>query len=162
MTALKEVLTRLPALKQDELAQVEARVALLRKGPPPKQDSDWLLEGIAVELRRRGLWAQKTIPPALLPKGYAQTSADVRDFLLKGVKEQLRPVEKTALGALAGAALVDLLQRRNIPVGPKSVLGALSRTGTALEEAFPGYWSSGALGVCLKLTKASPRGRRTD
>lgn len=158
MSALKEVLTRLPTLKAAELAQVEARLVLLKKSTPtPGQD--WLLEGITFELRRRGFWTQNTVPPSLLPKGYKELGEASRTFLLKGVKQDLKPVERLALGALAGAALIALLERRGVPVGPKSVLGALNRVGTALEEAFPGYWAAGALGVCLKLGGASPRGR---
>jgi hypothetical protein len=148
---LKDILAALPSLKPEELAQVQARLALL--AAKPKDGEDWLLQGISIELKRRGLWSgPSTLPRRMLPTGYAEKAEVTRAFLLKGLgKKAPRGVELIALGALAGAAIVELLTRRGIPVSPTSVLNALNRVGPALEEAFPGYWASAALGVCLKL-----------
>ena len=151
MGALREILTRLPQLTALELEQVRLRLDVLGK-KPQIEGEDWLLNGISVELRRQGLWTRPgVIPRNMLPPGYAEKAASARAYLTRGVSRNLRNNEQVALGALACAALVERLNRAKVPVTPGTVLRSLDQLGGALEEAFPSYWGSAALGVCLRL-----------
>jgi hypothetical protein len=87
----------------------------------------------------------------MLPPGYAAQAEKAREYLLKGMGRKLRYNEQIALGALAGSSIVERFNRVGVPASPRAVLNSLNQLGPALEEAFPGYWSSAALGVCLKL-----------
>ena len=153
MTELTEVLKRLPRLAPSELARVQARLALLTKPFQDSDNEDWLLAGISIELRRRGVWSGSgSIPRNLLTPGYATKAQEAREFLLKGVgANKLRRNEQIALGILAGAAIVDRFNRVGVPLSPRAILNSLNQLGPALEDAFPGYWGNAALGVCLKL-----------
>ena len=151
------VLKNLPKLGRPDLEKVRQRVVFLlgvaaSKGHSPEQD--WLLDGITNELRRRGLWARtSTIPAKLLPDGYAEKSAVVREHLLKGLaKPNPKPVERMALGGLAAAALADYLTKVQVPVGPKTLLNNVEKIPLALEESFPGYWAQKLLGFCVKVS----------
>ena len=152
MGDIQEVLGRLPRLTPSELAQVQQRLALLGVNKTEEVSEDWLLQGITIELRRRGIWTGSgPIPRRLIPPQNNTNSEKARDNLLAGVRLKLRNAEQLALGALAGGALAELLLRRKVPVTPGTVLKSIEQLGSALEDAFPGYWGSAALGVCLRL-----------
>src|ERR1035437_940639 len=103
------VLKYLPKLGRPDLEKVRQRTVFLLGVAAPKgnhPEQDWLLDGLTSELRRRGLWARtSTIPAKLLPDGFAEKSAVVRVYLLKGLaKPNPRPVERMSLGGLAASA----------------------------------------------------------
>ena len=158
MSSFADVLRRLPEFSGAERKQLQLRLDLLDKDAQlatnarTASENDWLLFGISTELHRRGLWpGSGVIPRSMLPPGYAVKAREAREYLLKGVGRKLRSNEQIALGALAGASIVERFNRVGVPVSPRAVLNSLNQLGPALEEAFPGYWSSAALGVCLKL-----------
>lgn len=151
---LKEVLRRLPKLTKAELAQVKVRATFLLGDASTEiaTSQDWLLDGVTLELRRRGLWPHSSaLPKRFLPSNYAETASHVREHLLKGVgAAKLRPHEGMALGSVAAAALADYLVRGRIPVTSKTLLLNLDKIPVALEAAFPGYWAAALLGFCFK------------
>lgn len=149
---LPSVLRVLPKLKLAELEQIRKRIDfLLGTKPKCEESQDWLLEGLAVELRRRGLWTAGRIPARLIPSNYSDKSETVRQHLLKGLAEpNPRLIERMSLAGLAGSVLMDYLQKIHVPVTPKTVLINIEKMPVALEGAFPGYWSQKLLGFCIK------------
>lgn len=158
-SSLQEILRQLPSLTKKELEEIRlkagALLSLSSEAPPSALTEDWLLDGITLELRRRGLWLRTyPIPKKLLPDGYSAKASAVRSHLLKGVGTTVvNPAQRMSLGELAGSALADFLLRRKVPVGPKTLLGNVEKVPGALEEAFPGYWEQGLLGFCLMVRR---------
>ena len=149
---LKQILARLPKLTLPELTQVKSRLSFLTGTEAKPKQQDWLLEGFARELLRRGLWASSgALPARVFPADWAAKAEVVRTHLLKGYNgNKPRAVELVALGALAGQVLSDYLVRAQVPLSPKTLLGAVEKVPLALEYAFPGYWAAGLLGFCIK------------
>jgi len=149
---LKAVLDNLPKLSNAELNSVRQRLSFLLggEGKAKPVTNDWLLEGITSELRRRGLWMKAyPLPQKLMPDGYADKAAFVREYLIKGCgADRLKSVELLVLGQVATGALADYLKRAKTPVSPKTLLSNVDKIPAALDAAFPGYWTAGALSVC--------------
>lgn len=150
------ILKHLPNLKAKELAQVKDRINFLLgiSGEIPKPiyvGNDWLLEGLTVELRRRGLWLKSyPLPAPLLPQDYPAKGEAVRQHLIKGIGQaKLVNGDTRALGVLGASVLMAYLTKIKVPVGPKTVLNNLDKIPLALEESFPGYWAGGMLKSCL-------------
>jgi hypothetical protein len=147
---LKAVLEMLPQLTPNELVVVNMRLQLLLPKKAKASDKDWLLAGLAAELKRRGILASPQIPSAFLPKDFAGTSEHIRLFLTKGLgKFPYKTVHLHALGRLAAEALVEELIRQKIPLTPKTLTAQVGSIPRALDNAYPGYWQSAALAVCL-------------
>lgn len=146
---LAEVLRRLPKLSSSDLDQISSRISFLRDTSVSASPAeyDWLMEGFMSELRRRGLWSGALAPrKSVIPGSYAKASAEVRAYLLQNLKTvKLRPMELSALGTLAGSALVDYLTKARVPIGVKTLLLNADKVPAALENAFPGYWAAGLL-----------------
>ena len=149
---LKQILARLPKLTLPELAQVKSRLSFLSGAEVKPKQQDWLLEGFTRELRRRGLWASSgALPVKAFPTDWTAKTEIVRTHLLKGYNgNKPRAVELVALGTLAGQVLADYLVKVQVPLSPKTLLGAVEKVPLALEYAFPGYWTAGLLGFCIK------------
>lgn len=149
---LSSVLKTLPKFKPAELEQIRQRISfLLGTKPKSKDNQDWLLEGITIELRKRGLWAGGMLPQRLTPTDYPAKAELVKQHLLRGIADpNPRLIERMSLAGLAGAVLMDYLQKIRVPVTPKTVLINIEKVPVALEEAFPGYWSQKLLGFCIK------------
>lgn len=154
---LSTVLLALPQLNADELKVVRSRVgassslagsstveATLGNG------GDYLLEGLCQELRRRGaLGREKRLPARLIPQGYAEKAADVRDYFAKHLGT-LSAGELSALGQLMGEALALYLEKRGVPIAPSTLLNNISKVPTAVDAAFPGYLEAGVLSSCWR------------
>lgn len=155
MSDLQEIIRRLPKLAPKELEQVRQRIQLLggaSSSPKKAEQQDWLLDGFASELNRRGLWArQLKLNNPIVPSNYPQKAEGVRAHLLEGFdKERPRMVELVALGQLGAQALVDHFIRIRVPVSPKILLNNVEKVPEALENSYPGYWRSRRLGFCLE------------
>lgn len=158
MSPLASVLQTLPTLSTKDLEVVTGRVKALlpmtgRSGVVTRDtDSvkDYLLEGVHIELRKRGIIGQRDrILQRNFPTHYTDTSLAVRNNL-ESFLPDLRYVEKIALGTLAASVLASWLEERNIPVGPKTMLNNVSNIPLSLEQSFPGYLRSGLLHLCWK------------
>lgn len=153
MSELQEVIRRLPHLSKSELGEVRKRLQVLGvvdKAPGVDKD-DWLLTGISEELRKRGVWAKGLTVPTEISKNYATKAKAVREHLLAGFAvPPARMAELMALGALAGQVLAQWLVRHKVPVRAKTMLDNVEKLPAALEDAFPNYWASRALGICLE------------
>lgn len=151
---LLEVLNRLPKLAPEECAQVRQRLAFLAPEttvPLPTDKEDWLLEGLTQELRRRGLWMRAyPIPKKLLPEGFAEKSQAARAYLEKGAPGMKRREERVALAGMAAQVLVDYMVELKVPVSPKTLLNFAAQVPSAMERAFPGYWTNGLLGFLVR------------
>lgn len=144
--SLKKVLELLPELSKKDLEHVKNRVAFLSgSGSTPSPEDDWLLEGLALELKRRGLGSGNLVKVLRLqlPKNYAETSIEMQGFLRRGCpQKEFTRAEKLALGALAGYVLAEYLLAAKVPVGPRTLVTNVGKIPQALEKSFPGYWSS--------------------
>lgn len=154
---LDEVLKRLPKLAAADLDKVALRITFLRGGTPAKNSAseyDWLMEGFLVELRKRGLWTGNSAPKKLISYQYLEKAAEVRAFLLQGLgRGKLSAPEQLLVGALAGAVLIEYLSKAKVNVTLKVLLLNVDKVPTALEAAFPGYWSAKLLAFCLTSKK---------
>lgn len=149
MSSLQTVFKLLPALSAKELVEVRQRLDLLAPKKPSTGVDDWLLLGLTKELQKRGLLSGCYYGP-IMPKDYAVKADEARTFLLKGyVNDKPATVERLALGQLAGFVLAEYLPKLKIPLGPKTLLINIDKIPVALEESFPGYWASRALGLCI-------------
>lgn len=153
-SSLQIIFRLLPTLSSAEMLELRKRVILLSSESSPVTKS-WLLEGVTLELRRRGLWAGTLVPKHLLPSGWQRDAEAAENYLLEGLgKKNPTRTDKIALGALAASAIIDRLTRQKFhPVSPspKKVLASISQVAIAMDDAYPGYWGSAAFGLCLKL-----------
>jgi hypothetical protein len=161
-TGLTNILHTLPNLSPQDLQQLitKAKACLILNGQPtvpseaplplPKySNQDYLLEGIHSELRRRGLLGKNArLPERAFPSGYVQASYTVRQHLEEQMN--LKGVDRTALGQLAGRCLADWLELRNIQVRPKLMLLNISNVPVAIDYSYPGYLEAGLLPLCWR------------
>jgi hypothetical protein len=78
------------------------------------------------------------IPRNMLPPRHPEKAKAAKAYLLRGVGRDLRKNELVRLGAMAGSALVERLERMKIPVTPGTVLRSLDHVASAVDDAFPG------------------------
>lgn len=151
-SSLQMIFRLLPTLSSAEISELRKRVTLLSSVASPQAKS-WLLEGMTIELRRRGLWSGQMVPKHLLPSEWQRDAEAAERYLLEGLgAKNPTTTQKIALGALAASAIIDRLTRQKFPpVSPKTVLASISQVAIAMDDAYPGYWGSAALGICLKL-----------
>lgn len=154
------LLRQLRELPPEQWNTIQARVTAFHKlgctssptyalGRSSDSDEDYLLTGIYIELRRRGLLGRNaTIPPSAWPSKFKKTSAEVRQNIQFHFDRQLSPVEQAALGRLCGQTLAAYLEKRGIPISPNSMLSSVGKIPLALDHAFPGYLASGLLAYC--------------
>lgn len=164
MTDLSTVLRVLPTLSPTELQQIRGKTgALLSLGGGAAMAStsetvvrlelDYLLDGVIVELRRRGLVSQKfKLPPSLITPAYRQASLEVREHLSEYVGK-LTAAENAALGKLCAESLARYLDRGNVPLSPSTMLKNIAKVPTAVDSSFPGYLETGSLSFCWKKKK---------
>lgn len=164
MSGLEVILPLLPKLTKDERVQVMARLKLLDSSASNESAStDWLREGLTQHLKSVGAWSGSgPIPNAIIPTAYTSKAEELRAFLLQGAGADLSTAHQLALGRMAGDVLGRWLRGMNRPVTINTLFSAVSQLGPALEEAFPGYWRSGMLGLCIGMSgeTINSRGRR--
>ena len=153
---MKQVASLLLDLQPDELKQIRLRVttllsgktAAVLSGKPVTQD--WLLEGITLELRRRGLWSQKAkLPVKGLAPNYLDAASLICEQLLKAMQGPMPATLQMQLGLLVARALADYLLLIHVPVGPKTMLQNVDKLLLAVDESYPGYVEAGILRLCL-------------
>ena len=160
MTAAKDqIIALIPKLGPAELAEVQA--ALKFNGAmqgasdaPLLMSSDWVLNGIATYLIRRGLieaqgalWGLKKRDAY---KAYIHKLAPVAAFLarLEGqVKTHTR--HRPQLAAICATALADWLEKRSI-FSVSTMLSQIDKLPEALDEAYPGYVKAGLFSFVLR------------
>lgn len=151
------VLRTLPSLEPAQLQQLRGKIGALLglsgvKELPPDVPvvSDYLLNGVVYELRRRGLLGSSSgLPHRLRTSEYSRLSADVQKHLDQNVGP-LTVVEATALGQLAVRALASYLERGNIPISPSTLINNISKVPIALDASYPGYLEAGLLSCCWR------------
>jgi hypothetical protein len=158
MTAdLTEILRRLPRLAPSELEKVAGRLTALRGTASVKADNapDWLLDGIIIELRRRGVIGPTARPGLAQMRAFApdyvNQSEEVRAGLLQGIRYKPRPPELSQLGAFAARALADDLEGGPAPVCLEVMVRNLPKMLGAVDNCFPGYLGCGLLGHLMRL-----------
>ena len=160
MTSAKaQIVALLPKLAPAELAEIITAAKLAGSlgaiEPQPSLHSDWVLDGIATYLIRKGLLAPAGAIQSLRRrdayKPYLSKLPAVAVFLARLERDQLggKSRYRTQLGLVCADALADLLQKR----GYFSVSGMLSQIDKlpeALDEAYPSYIESGLFGMFLR------------
>lgn len=130
-------------------AKIDAYHKLAGDAPATKPAStdDYLLAGIYVELRRRGLLAEGArlrVPPRFHP-----ASELVRGHL-EARTGPLKPPQRFGLGQVAIRALAEYLERAQVPIGPTVLFNCVGKVPTALEASFPGYLEAGLIQYCCR------------
>jgi len=158
--SLETILQELPSLAAADLEHVRDKAAaVLAMGPrgstkSPKQVShdNYLLDGIAHELKRRGILARDELLQAAHRYPDSIKRAEAIWAHLMGRMPGLRAVEMAALGKLVGRTLAEWLETRSKPVAvsPGTMVRNLSNVLVALDSAFPGYLEAGLLSWCWK------------
>lgn len=153
--ALKQQLSNLPPEELKQLrAYIGARLQFVTEAPPATKGSghaypgDYLLDGIAYELSRRGIapMSGKSIPTRVLPADYPNQSAETREYL-EHLLPALKPADRVALGRIAAYTLAEWLIKVHIPVALRTMTSNVRKMPAALDDAFPGYLSAGLLSM---------------
>ncbi len=149
---LDEVLARLPSLSAKEREIAGHRLLALAVTDVPKNEPDWLFDGIIKELQRRGILG--TYRVTLRDAGesaqtYSYYAGAVKTALLEGIRYKPKPPELISLGALAARALADDLEHGPAPISLKVLLRNTDRIPSAVEKSFPGYLGCGLLGQVI-------------
>ena len=152
--AFQQAAKLLPSLSVDELKQLRAHAGerIGNKSERIKGAVDYYLEGITVELRRRGSWPHdRTLPARQMAPAYYQVGVPAWNALLVCIDKKLNVQQLTQLGQIAGRVLVNYLITVRVGIEPKWVLTNSGRLAPAFEESFPGYLDSGLIGCTLGL-----------
>lgn len=161
LTDLSTVLNILPRLDVSELLQVKNKasaslslstLANSSSGLPSGQDEpmDYLLDGIQVELRRRGLLGRDMkLQAKVIPGTYGLAAIDVKKLLEEHVG-RLSAAEYALLGQLSIRCLAKYLENRGVPISAKSLCQAISKIPQALDDSYPGYLQAGLLPFALR------------
>ncbi len=154
---LTAVLRALPKLQPAELREIQLKTSasLTLCGKLSAQVisdrsvvTDYLLDGVIYELRRRGLLGQSTgLFKRLIPPAYQQASEEVRQHLNERVGI-LKSSETAALGQLSAKALASYLERGHVPISPSTLLNNISKVPVAIDASYPGYLEAGLLSFC--------------
>jgi hypothetical protein len=152
---LQTIKKLLPQLRDDEAREVanllKARLQFKAEAKPASERDDWLLRGIVVILRKRGLvgrdwWPNETLRKKLAPK-YVEEAEQARAVLT--AKLDATPGQLQVLGVMAADALATWLEERKAPVSIKTMLMNAGNLPEAFDASFPGYLESGLVGAIL-------------
>lgn len=153
-TAVDPVLASLPNLPIKQIESILSHCkAILSLGRATGQiaqsntDSDWLFMGFQYELKRRGLGESGNRRQA---HAFYLKNLPVAEELLVTHVLTLSRVEKQALGVIFARSLAGLLARRRMTVSLRMLCVNISSLPQAIEQAFPGYLSSGMLGFIIQ------------
>lgn len=155
---LQPILEALPKLKPGELLQVEQRVIALKQFlPAPKMrdhnPTDWLLDGIIMELEARGLGASippKGAFPRLKPwKDYLRVRPDLQHWANQRAGVTFTRTEWAVFGTLAARILANHLASFT-EVNIRTMLVHVDELPEAFQKAFPGYAESRFLGMLIR------------
>jgi hypothetical protein len=140
---------RLPELTKTQMTELRRRILFLidDKESGGVTNEDWILHGIVSVLNERGIGYM--VPPNFRIKkarafaGY-ETSADRVRILLTDAIPEMTITEQRSLGVIAARALADYISSWS-SVTFDSLMRNVSKIPEALDEAFPGYISSGLI-----------------
>jgi hypothetical protein len=150
MMTLKDILSALPQLRDDELRQITLRIEVLLSGtrasaPLPRT---WLFEALVVELTKRNLFVPKSrLGYEKVIRAYERREPDVLAHFEKLVPRMTR-VEALQFGTMVVQALIVDVEEF-APVTFKSLVYNIKRAPDAVERAFPGYSYSNLIHLVL-------------
>ncbi len=163
MTAVSDILARLPSLSQSDAELVgkalKARGSISASG---KADgSDWLLEGLGAYCERQGLFARGKgvfgLSRRKAYKQYLQKRGEVVVFLLSlELQAKSKGRHRPQLAFLCAETLAVLVESRfsaEVMSGvgiPTLLLSQIDKVPEALDNAFPGYAANGLFGFVLQ------------
>jgi len=156
LSELQRIINQLPKLTPAERNQLRQVLAFLDGGKsakplPSKSTDDWLLPGLAHEVKRRG----GSHPPLndttlnKLAPGYVADSLRVCRHLKDGLPVTIKHEQLLAMGRVVARALADYLQNAGVPIGLKVMLNNVAKMSEAIEQSFPGYLEAGWLGYLI-------------
>lgn len=150
---------QLPLLTKEQMTDMRRRLAFLIGGESVGQNEDWLLIGIFEVLRARG--KGHTIPPGFTVKksrsyhGFDTQADRVRQVLDEAVPN-MTMTEQRGIGVLCARALADYIESWTKSDGSKheidldKMLHNVGKIPNAVDFAYPGYLSSGMLGMLVR------------
>lgn len=148
----------LTGLNRKELEEVRVRCALLIQTKTTAytsslEDRDWILDGIILELRNRGLaneTANFRIRNSKSFKGYQTKIEKVKGLLDKAGALEFTITEKMFLGEICAYELCNYLSHwNNLDLTLTSVLERVDYIPHALDKAYPGYLASNMLKLLM-------------
>ena len=165
------ILTLLPRLSAQEIRELRLLLDNYHVAPEdrPREEVDWLFDGVRAELQRRGLGC----PPltakfirSVAPEAPAE-AARVRETLLESWRRSERDGQPSvtqwlALGRLCAQTLARLVEswtvkddnttrgRKSVHVSAATMLRHLWRVPEALDASFPGYLAAGILWITVR------------
>jgi hypothetical protein len=145
----QNIISKLPQMTKRQLTELRRRVLFFidDKEAGGVTNEDWILHGIITVLNERGLGYM--IPPHFRIRksrsfaGY-ETSADRIRTLLTDAIPEMTVTEQRSLGVIAARALADYISSWS-SISFDSLMRNVSKIPEALDEAFPGYISSGLI-----------------
>ncbi len=152
---LPSLLDSLGELPSNDLQQVaiKTKALLSLRGASTGHSGngdDYILEGIYHALHAEGLISRDhRMHKRHIPPGFEKHSQEVR-ALLESCVGQLRPVERAALGQLAGRCLAKYLKSKGKEVTLQSMMFEVYRIPAAIDRAYPDYLRSGLLSSCWR------------
>jgi len=152
LQTIKSLIYELSEAEADEVAALLKLRAQYRPAPVVQaRDDDWLLRGVVVVLRKRGLISPNVWPTAEAIKrvapAYPKTSAVARQVLTTGL--ELDAPRCQVLGTLAADALATWLEDRRAPVSFKTMLINVANVPEAFDHSYPGYLECGMVGALV-------------
>lgn len=162
MSNLQKVIECLPHLKNEELLQVRSRIGFLLKHEAPKNnghletssDELMVLDSIVAFLSSKGMEFSSV---TLLKKSrYYSSFVEKLPKLYRYLNQSgLGKAEMRSLLGIGVRLLADDLNYIGAPISGGSLMAHIHRMPSAINRAFPGYVSSGALGFIVKRKGAS-------
>jgi|HubBroStandDraft_2_1064218.scaffolds.fasta_scaffold189304_3 hypothetical protein len=161
MTPKAEILTLLPKLSVADLVEVQTAIkfagTLAGTSVAPDLHSDWVLNGIASYLIRKGMIPAQGAIQALRRrdsyKGYLGKLAQIMPFLARleasaGTLTRHRP----RLAIVLADALAAWLERRGM-LSVSAMLQHIDKIAEAVDESYPGYVEANLFGMILRVER---------
>jgi hypothetical protein len=141
----------LPHLSPVQAGQVRDRINFLFPVDAKSSGPSWLLEGIYLELRRRGLMGRSSPPLSVLKsfdKDVQLKLTGAEAFLIEHIGD-MTPPQKLRAATIAAEVLCNMLSGNGRSLSLRMVVVNLGNLPLALDRAFPGYAQAGLLGMLL-------------
>lgn len=153
MVDFDQITETLPRLSKKQLEQIKGRINLLLAHQPktvvPLEEEDWILRGILIALKDRGLCDEAFVrnfrlKPASFPRYHKHVDEVKR--LLEQCAPGISLVERRALGEVAGRELAKYIWQ---DVSLTNLLNNVEYIPHAIDKSFPGYMASKMLAVLV-------------
>jgi hypothetical protein len=155
MNAKDQIIKLLPSLTARDVQDVRQAMKSLGFTPQAEvRSSDWLLDGYATYLAKRGLVPQNnTIYHLQKRTSYKQYRAKVDDVMshLAMIESQVKSVtrHRPRLAYLCARSLAELLESWN-RFSVANMLTHVDKIPEALTKSYPGYYESGMFSFVLE------------